>query len=263
MDSMERLFLFSLFLYLLSALLGVGSNRSESRFSLPASKYSYILATLITAVILMARLRQAGHWALNDFLDGILFSLVMVGLVYILSQSRKPIPFAPAALSVISIILGLLGVLKAGVEPDRVTPQIVSLAVHTYFMFTALAAFSLSFIFSLLYLYQEKALKDKNPESLKAKLPPLELTSRLNIASITLGGSALFMGVVAGWAHFRKIEAGWMALAEPSVLLTFLMLVLYLAIVFLRVGPLERARSVSYLSMICYVLLLFVFFGAH
>ena len=71
------------------------------------------------------------------------------------------------------------------------------------------------------------------------------------------------MGVLGGIAHLWQTRTAQAILVEPAVVLSFLMLFVYVFVVTLRIGPLERARTVSYTSIICYILILFVFFGAH
>jgi len=260
---MERFFLFSLFLYLLSALLATGSNRSESKYSLPISKAAYLAGAGVTGLILFFQLKASGSWVISNFFEGVLFTLVVVGLVFLVGLRRAELPLAPGILSVLSIVLGVLALFRLEAAPQAMAAPTGALSSHTYCMFIALAAFSLSFIFSALFLLQEVLIKRRKIGKLFFNLPPLELTSRLNFSCLSVGTAAFFAGVLGGMIQWNKTPGAGSMFLEPAVPLSFLMLVAYLFVVTLRIGPLERARTVSYTSMICYVLLLFVFFGAH
>ena len=94
-------------------------------------------------------------------------------------------------------------------------------------------------------------------------LPPLELTSRFNFAALAVGTAAYSIGVLGGFVQLKMLDETARLWQEPGAILSVLMLLAYVFLVTSRIGPLERARTVSFTSMIYYVLLIFVFFGAH
>jgi len=203
---MERFLLFPLFLYLLSGLLVVGSTRSESRYSLPMSKYAYLLGTLAVAAIFFNRISSIGEVALTNYFDGTLFTLVVLGIVFFVIQFRVQWPIIPAALSFLSVVLGILALIRFETHLFDSAATTGALKSHTICMFVALAAFSLSFIFSLIFLVQDILLKKHRIGQLSAQLPSLELSNRINLACLAIGTSALLIGVVGGIVHLMQAE---------------------------------------------------------
>ncbi len=71
------------------------------------------------------------------------------------------------------------------------------------------------------------------------------------------------MGVLGGARALSHMPDPKEILMDPSIALSALMLFLYIALVTIRIGALERARTVSVASIIFYWLMMFVFMGAH
>lgn len=262
---MELYFLYALFFYLLGILLAFAENRTELKLAGPASRFSYLAGSGVALAVLIASVRRAdGAWE-PDFFDGTLISLVLLAAVYLIARFFGRISWAPAVFSLVSLFLGAMAVLRG--EPDAAVRAANDwtryTSSHIVCMFIALTAFTLSFIFSALFLTQDRLLKRKSAAALMSALPPLELTSRLNFASITVGTAALAMGVFGGTAALARVADAGEVLRDPSVILSMLMLALYTGLAALRRGALERARTVSVVSILFYVLLLFVFWGAH
>jgi HemX protein len=261
---MDRYFLFTLFLYLLSVLLALAENRTELKVAGRASRVSYWLGSALTLAILAARVMRGapGGSGLDDFFGGTLITLTVLAGVCLVGRVFKGTSWAPAVLAAVSLVLGLLALMR--VHTTGAAAQVATITSgHVICMFLALSAFTLSFIFSALFLVQDRLLKRRSTGSLIAALPPLELTSRLNFASITVGTAALAMGVLGGALALRHTADPRQILTDPAIALSGFMLFLYMGLVAIRRGALERARTVSVVSIVFYWLMLFVFWGAH
>ena len=266
---MERFFLFSLFLYLLSLLLAVAAGRTELKYAHAASKVSYALGAVITGIILLSRLQGPASWRIIDFFDGVLFSLCLLAAAYGVTRFFVKMRWASAILSGVSLALGVMALFRAHGGADGAAdagPAAMAaglLAGHIICMFAALAAFTLSFIFSMLFLLQDRMIKHRAFGAHLSALPPLELTARLNFAAVTVGTAALAMGVLGGAKALRKMSQPLDALLDPTVSLSVLMLALYGVLVWTRWGARGRSRTVAVISAAFYLLMLFVFWGAH
>lgn len=262
---MELYLLYALFLYLLSILLALAQNRTELKLAGTASRISYQAGSAAALLVLAFAVHGSGRPWTWDFFSGILITLALLFAVYLASRIYGRFSLAPAAFAAVSLVLGAMALARSG--PDAARAPIEGWArytgSHVICMFIALAAFTLSFLFSAMFLAQDRLLKRKSAGPLFTALPPLELTSRLNFSFITVGTAALAMGVFGGTAALSGTEGFRGALSDPSILLSVLMLVLYVGLAVLRKGALERARTVSVVSMVFYLLLLFVYWGAH
>lgn len=262
---MERFFILPLFLYMLSLLLAVAGGRTELRYAHLASKISYALAAFGTAAILAARLRAQGSWQPTHFFDGVLFTLCILAVAYGAVRLFIRIRWASAILSAVSLGLGIMALFRvreaSGAGAEAALEGL--LKGHVICMFAALAAFTLSFIFSVLFLIQERMIKQRALAAHLSTLPPLELTARLNFAALTVGTAALAMGMVGGAKVMGALDRPMEALGDPTVALSLLMLALYGFLVWMRFGARGRSRTVAAVSAAFYLLMLFVFWGAH
>ena len=71
-------------------------------------------------------------------------------------------------------------------------------ALHVTFAILAYAAFTFSFVLSVLYLIQKRQLRRVHTGLLFARLPALDVIGRMNRTSVTIGLSVLGVSVVLG-----------------------------------------------------------------
>lgn len=262
---MEQFFLFSLFLYLLSLLLTVAGSRTDLKFAHLAALLSYAAGSLVTAAILASRISGSSGWHLTYFFDGVLLTLTLLALVYGITRIFVRMRLASAILSAVSLALGVMALVRARSVAEAQPAGVIDglLTGHIICMFTALAAFTLSFIFSILFLIQDRMIKQRAFGAHLSVLPSLELTARMNFAAVTVGTAALAMGVLGGTRALHKISHPLGAFLDPTVILSVLMLALYGVLVGWRWGARSRSRTVAVISAAFYLLMLFVFWGAH
>ncbi len=262
MMEIARFFPFSLFLFLLSSLLAVAATRAESRYSLFWSRQAYRMGLALALAIFLGRFLRADRGPADGFFEGVLLSTALLGLIYAMMPLFFKIELEAGFFSGVSFVLGLVAVFKADFSPAA-RPFEGDLTSHAAFMFLALAAFSLSFIFSLLFLIEDYLLKRKRIDLFFFRLPPLELISRLNFSFLTVGTASLLGGVLAGIYDLRRFDTGSVSLPAPTLALSVLTLALYGAVLFIRIGPLERRRGTAYVSIASYTCLLVTFLAAH
>jgi len=135
--------------------------------------------------------------------------------------------------------------------------------VHSGLMGLALVALTGSFGAAILFLMQDHNVRNKRFGGVFGRLPSLELSSRIIFLSLTVGTMSLFGGAVVGMMHFQKLAYDWKLLGEPLVLLSSIMILVYFIIMSRGVGHLERGKRYAYVSIMAYVVLIFVLFTAN
>jgi ABC-type transport system involved in cytochrome c biogenesis permease subunit len=150
--------------------------------------------------------------------------------------------------------------------PGREAATGAWLVVHIGGMVVGVAAFTLSFGASLIWLRVRRRLKLKRLAGLY-KLPSLDQLDRVNTRFTLLGFAALTVGISAGgvWAHFT----GFLDL-DPTIIITLLLWAWYAVAIQLRVvsgwrGQLAAAFSVVGFAVMlsCYVIIQFIYQGWH
>ena len=87
-------------------------------------------------------------------------------------------------------------------------------ALHVTLAILAYAAFTFSFVLSLLYLIQNRQLRRRQTGILFARLPALEVISRMNRTSVSIGLTALSASLVLGVVRAHMF---WSSLADPKI----------------------------------------------
>ena len=110
-------------------------------------------------------------------------------------------------LPVASVVLLLSEVLPRGVLPAGGTPPASYLRFHLTVILFGVAALSITFAASLLYLVVDRALKTKRPIAAFRRLPSLEACDRLAYRSLAVAFVLLTLGIVSG-AVINNLETG-------------------------------------------------------
>jgi len=128
------------------------------------------------------------------------------------------------------------------------------LVLHIALLLAAYAAQYLTLIASLLYLVQERRLKQKRPASgrswlppLETRLPALETTDQIALKSLLFGLPCMTAGLLIGSVVALQ-TIGPAFFADPKVLLSLAMWCAYMLMIFIRRHSGLRGRRAVYLS---------------
>jgi len=112
---------------------------------------------------------------------------------------------------------------------DRLSPapaRGVIFAFHVTLSILAYAAFALSFVFSLIFLGEERLLKSHRLGSVVWRLPPLELLERMSRSSVLVGLVSIAIGTVLGFVWVDRLH-GQIWYYDPKYVVTLVLLGLY------------------------------------
>ena len=136
---------------------------------------------------------------------------------------------------------------------------------HSSIAFLAYAAFFLTFVSGILYLIQEKELKDKNFRFLYFRLPSLQVCDELLRRSLFVGFVSMSLTIITGaiwaqqaWGRFWSWDP-----KETAALITW---AIYLILVNYRLSSKWRGRRAAYISIVGFASTLFTFcvnWGLH
>ena len=125
------------------------------------------------------------------------------------------------------------------------------LLLHIALLLAAYAALFLSLIASLLYLIQERRLKQKSAAR-TPRLPPLETLDQIALKALLFGLPCMTAGLLIG-SVLALETIGPAFFADPKVLLSVAMWVVYILMIFIRRQSGLRGRRAVYLSSIVFL----------
>jgi ABC-type uncharacterized transport system permease subunit len=126
-------------------------------------------------------------------------------------------------------------------------------ALHVTLAILAYAAFTFSFVLSLLYLIQNRQLRRRQTGILFARLPALEVISRMNHTSVVIGLVALAASLAIG---IVRAEMFWSSLADPKIAWALITVLVYAALLWMERRGWEGPR-VAVLSIFGFGVVMF------
>jgi ABC-type uncharacterized transport system permease subunit len=150
--------------------------------------------------------------------------------------------------------MAFLLAMPSALGPDRYTfssPLVRGgwIAVHVSTLLAADIALVFSLLASILYLLQERRLKDKRAPGFFAWMPPLETMDRIAQTTLVIGFLCMTLGLFAG-SLIAQEKVGAVYFEDPKVLLSFGMWLIYVFLLLIRQSKGLRGRQAVYVSSI-------------
>lgn len=240
----------------------VNKRRSLQRVSLWALATGFVLHT----VALSADWAIEGHYplfALRETLSFLAWTLAATyALVLYRYRTQALGVFTLPLVAVLTFITIFIGV---GVNPPNPADNFSAtwlFPVHTTLVIFAYAAFFVVFIASLMYLFQERALKLKSFGAIFHRLPSLTTVNEIATSSAALGVTLLTVGIATGmlWASSRD---GRIWHNDPKEIFAVLTWLLYVLLIIYRSTAGWRGKRAAWMGIAGFVLVLFTFLGAR
>ena len=231
--------------------------------TLPRRSTTVALAAgfLFQFVAFVTRSFALGGIALPTFPDQVaFFTMVLVG-VYLVTAVRYQLAVLAAVVGPISFIGVLAAVVASGVAPEP-PPELRSpwLFAHVTLAYLGNAAFALAGLVSLVYLWEEKQLKERVVGRFLWRLPSLERLDIVNFRFLTWGFVLLTLSIVIGvlWAelYFGRFWS-W----EPRTVWTAVIWTIYAVLLQGRLTVGWGGRRAAALTIVGFGVLLIAFVG--
>ncbi len=221
-------------------------NRPRWRYlAMPAA-----LGGLFFHFVAFTEMMAAAHHALPvDTHESLsLLGLLLVAAFLGLAVRYKTVAFGIFLLPV-AVLVSLTPAFRPGAEMISY-PYLGSgwwLFLHVALLLAAYAALLVSLLASVLYLIQERGLKQKRLDARKGWLPPLETTDAIALKALLWGLPCMTAGLLIGSVVALE-TVGPAFFADPKVLLSLLLWVAYMLMIFIRKHSGLRGRRAVYLS---------------
>ena len=134
------------------------------------------------------------------------------------------------------------------------------LTVHVGTIFLGDGLFAIAFITAIMYLLQERQIKQKKLGPIYARLPSLATLDSINYYSIVYGFPFLTVGMITG-SIFAQYALGSYWQWDPKEVWSLITWLFYAALLHERVAAGWRGRRAAIMSIICFLILIFTFAG--
>jgi len=217
-----------------------------------------IAAWIFHAVSCTEMLAMAHRWMPVGMHEVQSVLALLISTVFLLILWR----YRTLSFGVFALPLALLLAFIPALGPDKYTfssPLVRSgwLFVHIVALMMAYAALIFSLTASLLYLVQERRLKNKRWPGFLEWLPPLETMDQIAQTTLVLGFCGMTVGLFAG-SLIAQEQYGAHYFADPKIWLSFLVWGLYVVMLFVRRSTGLRGLRAVYMSSLVFIAMLSV-----
>jgi cytochrome c-type biogenesis protein CcsB len=209
---------------------------------------------------------QRRHFPITNLPEALCFFAWFVSLTFIIANLRYKINVLGA------FILPLVSLLTISTqvfwEGNHAIPQPLDSAwvhFHVTVAFMAYAAFFLTFISGLMYLIQEKELKEKHFRFLYFRLPSLQVCDELLGRSLFVGFVAMSLTIISGAIYAQQAWGSYWSW-DPKETASLITWGIYLVLLNYRLSTKWRGRRAAYISIAGFVSTLLTFgvnWGLH
>lgn len=215
------------------------------------------IAAVLFHFVSLAEMLNAAHHRLpvDTHETQTLLSLLLASAFLLVYWRYKTVSLGVLILP-ICFLLGLIPAFHPGQETSSL-PFVHSgwIFLHVALLLAAYAALLISLCASLLYLIQERRLKQKLPAL--SWLPPLETTDQIAQKSLLFGLPCMTAGLLIG-SLIAQVTVGASYFRDPKILLAFAMWLVYIAMIHIRRIAGLRGRRAVYLSTFVFFVVLAV-----
>jgi ABC-type uncharacterized transport system permease subunit len=215
------------------------------------------IAALFFHFVSLAEMLNAAHHALpvDTHETQTLLGLLLAAAFLVVYWRYKTVSLGVFILP-ICFLLCLIPAFHPGQETEPF-PLLHSrwILLHIVFLLAAYAALFVSLMASLLYLIQERRLKQKSPTF--PWLPPLETTDQIAHKALLFGLPCMTAGLLIG-SLIAQATVGASYFRDPKILLAFAMWLVYVVMIQIRRSAGLRGRRAVYLSTFVFFVVLAV-----
>ena len=220
-------------------------------------------AFLLHTGVLIIRAYQGGHFPITNLHESLSFFAWAVALLILIVYRRYHISVLFAfAIPIVVLFLTLSLTTPLGLLPLPPILRSIWLPIHVILSFLGDAFFALTFCVSLMYLIQERHIKQKKMGRMMSLLPSLALLDQLNYRLLTIGFPLLTLGIITGsiWAEYAWGSYWSWDPKETWSLITWLV---YAALLHQRLTVGWRGKKAAWVAIVGFALVLFTFLGVN
>ncbi|GBF10841.1 cytochrome c biogenesis protein CcsA [Tepidibacillus sp. HK-1] len=222
--------------------------------------YRFILAgNIIQVFVFSFKMLSEQYFPIITFFDIFFFYSLLLILLTVITHSFFEWEWFEMVMTLIAMIM-LMGALLIGETSPQLSDSFISnlLFIHIIFSIISYGAFSISAIFSLMYILQEYLIKRKIWHRFSKGLPSLESLDRNAYLSNLIGAPLLLLGLTFGsiWAG---VLFGWKIFVDAKVLTSFFILLMYGLFIFNRQKRRWMMKQLAIWNLMSFVMLIINF----
>ncbi|RFU71555.1 cytochrome C assembly protein [Peribacillus saganii] len=260
--TITRLHEATVLLYALSVLLYfidfLNNNRKVNRIAF----WLLAIVWLLQTIFLFLYMLETGRFPVLTIFEGFYFyAWILVSLSLAINRFLR-MDFTVFFTNVLGfIVMAIHTFAPVQIESEVLAQQLVSelLMIHITMAILSYGAFSLSFVFSLLYLIQYDLLKRKKWGKRLHRLGDLSKLEHMTYVLNAIGVPMLVLSLILGlqWAYLKVPDLMWF---DPKIVGSFIVLIVYSIYLYLKVRKQRFGITLAYWNTASFFIVLINFF---
>ncbi|MGD6816747.1 cytochrome c biogenesis protein [Metabacillus sp. 113a] len=236
----------------------VHTNRKASK----AAFWLLSIVWLLQTIFLFYETAVSRTFPILNISEGLYFYtwvLVTISLILNWLQKADFIPFLTSVLGFIMLALHTFALSQN--QPGQLSEQLISelSIIHITMAILSYGAFSLSFVFSMLYLLQYRLLKKKRWGKKLLRINDLSTLDHMAYVLNVIGVPMLLLSLILGsiWAFIKLPDFQWF---DPKVTGSFGVIVIYSVYLYVRIVKNRQGKPIALWNAAAFLVLLINFF---
>jgi len=262
---MINVFLFTMALvwYFIAAFLYIFFLVRQNRLVGQLAYWLVFLGWVVHSAFLIGRTIESGHAPMANLYESLSFFAWAIVGIYLLVEYVSHLRVVGAFVMPIAFFSAAAAAVLTN-EPTPLLPALQShwLTIHVTLSFLGYATFALAFSTSLIYLIQEREIKNRHPWVFYYRLPPLEVIDNLGYNLLAIGFPLFVLGIITGaiWA-----ESAWGSYwsLDPKETWSLITALIYAGYFHARNIIGWRGRRTAYLIIVGFCAVIFTFIGVN
>ncbi|MFO7765700.1 MAG: c-type cytochrome biogenesis protein CcsB [Pelovirga sp.] len=247
--------------YLVASLFYLWAMISKREKTGRFGRWLLLLGVVLHAAVFAFRHSMVEGTPVTSLHESLSFFAWCLVLLFLLLDLR----FRLSVMGAFAAPLALCLMIFSALSPDVVVPLNPVLRtwlfpVHISFAFLGNAAFALAFGAGVMYLVQDRMLKNKRFNRVYRVLPSIDVLDRVNYTCLSVGFPFMTLGLISGavWANMAWGSYWSWDPKETWALVTWF---LYAGLLHGRLTAGWRGRRAAFFSIVAFMFLLFTFLG--
>ncbi|MFJ7363349.1 inner membrane protein YpjD [Peribacillus frigoritolerans] len=259
---MTRLHEATVLLYAISMLLYfidfLNNNQKANRVAFWLLSIVWVLQTIFLFLYVL----KTGRFPVLTIFEGLYFyAWVLISLSLIINRLLR-VDFTVFFTNVLGfMVMAIHTFAPVQIESQVLAQRLVSelLLIHITFAILSYGAFTLSFVFSLLYLIQYDLLKRKKWGKRLLRLGDLTKLEHMSYVLAVIGVPLLVVSLILGiqWAYIKVPGVSWL---DMKIIGSFILLIAYSVFLYLKIRKQMYGRTLAFLNIGSFLIVLINFF---
>ncbi|MCY8937692.1 inner membrane protein YpjD [Peribacillus frigoritolerans] len=259
---MTRLHEATVLLYAVSMLLYfidfLNNNQKANRVAFWLLSIVWVLQTIFLFLYVL----KTGRFPVLTIFEGLYFyAWVLISLSLIINRLLR-VDFTVFFTNVLGfMVMAIHTFAPVQIESQVLAQRLVSelLLIHITFAILSYGAFTLSFVFSVLYLIQYDLLKRKKWGKRLLRLGDLTKLEHMSYVLAVIGVPLLVVSLILGiqWAYIKVPGVSWL---DMKIIGSFILLIAYSVFLYLKIRKQMYGRTLAFLNIGSFMIVLINFF---